>query len=106
MFRTQKTFYSVPYPPHVPAKAFACICLAIFYILYESGPCSRQIRYSVAQKDWTQVPKSAFFTSKGIDDRNEVVLHKRPKLLCMLRWFYIKYIKIRSSFSILNGFFI
>ena len=29
--------YHPPPPPRVPAKAFACICVTIFYILYGSG---------------------------------------------------------------------
>ena len=38
IYRNPKTFlkYHSP-PPRVPAKAFACICVTIFYTLYGSG---------------------------------------------------------------------
>ena len=29
--------YHPPPPPRVPAKAFVCICVTIFYTLYGSG---------------------------------------------------------------------
>ena len=33
----QKHFLKYHSHPRVPAKAFACICVTIFYALYESG---------------------------------------------------------------------
>ena len=33
----RKDFLKYHPPPRVPAKAFACICVTIFYTLYESG---------------------------------------------------------------------
>ena len=41
-----------PPPPLVPAKAFACICVTIFYTLYESGLLAQGgERCSAAQKN-------------------------------------------------------
>ena len=37
IYRNPKTFFKISFPPRVPAKAFACICVTIFYTLYESG---------------------------------------------------------------------
>ena len=33
----RKHFFKISFPPCVPAKAFACICVTIFYTLYGSG---------------------------------------------------------------------
>ena len=33
----RKHFLKYHSPPPVPAKAFACICVTMFYTLYESG---------------------------------------------------------------------
>ena len=33
----RKHFINISFPPRVPAKAFACICVTIFYTLYGSG---------------------------------------------------------------------
>ena len=39
IYRNPKTFFKIsfPPPPRVPAKAFACICVTIFYTLYGSS---------------------------------------------------------------------
>ena len=42
IYRNQKTLFKIsfpppPPPPRVPAKAFVCICVTIFYTLYGSG---------------------------------------------------------------------
>ena len=37
IYRNPKTFFKISFPPRVPAKAFACICVTIFYTLYGSG---------------------------------------------------------------------
>ena len=38
IYGNQKTIFSnITPPPRVPAKAFACICVTIFYTLFGSG---------------------------------------------------------------------
>ena len=39
IYRNLKTFFKISFPPPPPvsAKAFACICVTIFYTLYGSG---------------------------------------------------------------------
>ena len=37
IYRNLKIFFKISFPPRVPAKAFACICVTIFYTLYGSG---------------------------------------------------------------------
>ena len=39
IYRNQKSFFKISSPPptRVPAKAFACICVTIFYILHGRG---------------------------------------------------------------------
>ena len=52
MYRNPKTFFKISFPPpRVPAKAFACICVTIFYTLYGSGLLAQGgERCSAAQK--------------------------------------------------------
>ena len=53
IYRNPKTFFKIsfPPPPRVPAKDFACICVTIFYTLYESGLLAQGgERCSAAQK--------------------------------------------------------
>ena len=56
MFKLKKTGIRkllISFPaPRVPAKAFACICVTIFYTLYESGLLSQgRERYSAAKNN-------------------------------------------------------
>ena len=37
IYRNPKTFFKISFPPCVPAKALACICVTVFYTLYGSG---------------------------------------------------------------------
>ena len=49
----RKHFLKYHSPPRVPAKAFACICVTIFYTLYGSGLLAQGgERCSAAQKPW------------------------------------------------------
>ena len=57
IYRNPKTFFKIssppppPPPPHVPAKAFAYICVTIFYTLYGSGLLAQEgERCSAARK--------------------------------------------------------
>ena len=37
IYGNPKTIFKISFPLRVPAKAFACICVTIFYTLYGSG---------------------------------------------------------------------
>ena len=59
--------------PRVPAKAFACICVTIFYTLYGSGLLAQGGEMLSSPKTQGLSPKNAFSTKKEINDSNEVL---------------------------------
>ena len=59
--------YHPPHPPGVPAKAFACICVTIFYTLYGSGLLAQGgERCSAAPKPRAQAHKMTLLTNKKL----------------------------------------
>ena len=57
----------------MPAKAFACICVTIFYTLYGSGMLAQGGKDVQQPKNPGPKPKNAFSTKKEINDSNEVL---------------------------------
>ena len=56
-----------PPPPRVPAKAFACICVTIFYTLYGSGLLAQGGgKCSAAQKPRAYAHKMPFLPNKKL----------------------------------------